>query len=89
MLALTAPMTAEWIANRLGEFSRHNGRFSACCPAHEDKNPSLSISDGNNGKILVHCHAGCDQETVVAALKTLRLWPEPEAKPKLLIVVEK
>lgn len=82
MLALTAPMTAEWIANGLGEFSSHNGHFNARCPAHEDRSPSLTISNGDNGKILVHCHAGCDQETVIAALKIRRLWPQPESKIK-------
>jgi hypothetical protein len=39
--------------------------------------PSLSISDAPNGKILVHCHAGCDQHSVIAALKSLGLWDGP------------
>lgn len=69
MLALTALVTAETIADGLGAPSCHKGTFSARCPAHEDSTPSLSISDGNNGKILVHCHAGCDQATVIAALR--------------------
>lgn len=41
----------------------------ARCPAHDDRTPSLSISDGRDGKLLVHCHAGCSQEAVWAALK--------------------
>src|SRR5258707_6844546 len=40
----------------------------ACCPAHDDQNPSLSISLGQKGKILVHCHAGCSAEEVVQVL---------------------
>jgi putative DNA primase/helicase len=34
----------------------------ARCPAHNDPDPSLSIRDGDNGKLLVRCHAGCDQK---------------------------
>ena len=50
------------------------GRWSgtggeARCPAHEDKTPSLSIRDGDDGKLLTCCHAGCPPETVWAALQ--------------------
>jgi putative DNA primase/helicase len=40
----------------------------ALCPAHDDKNPSLSITEGDDGKILVHCHHGCTAEEIAAAL---------------------
>ena len=36
--------------------------------------PSLSISAGNDGKVLVRCHAGCDQRIVIAALQARGLW---------------
>ena len=42
---------------------------SARCPAHEDHDPSLSVHDGPGGKLLVRCHAGCDQLAVWSALK--------------------
>jgi 5S rRNA maturation endonuclease (ribonuclease M5) len=45
----------------------------AKCPAHEDSNPSLSIRE-DGGKILLHCHAGCAQRDVIAALKARGLW---------------
>lgn len=45
----------------------------APCPAHTDKNPSLSIKE-ENGKILVYCHAGCTQQAVLAALNNMELW---------------
>ena len=48
-------------------------KFSACCPAHPDRSPSLSVSD-KNGKILVHCFAGCSQESVIGALRDMGLW---------------
>ena len=45
-----------------------NGRqYTAHCPAHDDKNPSLSINK-KDGKILLHCHAGCPKENILAAI---------------------
>ena len=38
------------------------------CPAHDDNNPSLSISEAADGKVLLHCHAGCDVDAIVEAL---------------------
>jgi hypothetical protein len=40
----------------------------AKCPAHEDNNPSLSIGEGNDGRTLLHCHAGCTAEAICAAV---------------------
>lgn len=45
-----------------------NGQYLACCPAHEDKTPSLSIKAGDDGRILVHCFAECPVEEVLAAV---------------------
>jgi hypothetical protein len=45
------------------------GRYGmARCPAHKDRTPSLSVSE-RDGKVLIHCHAGCSQEDVWQALK--------------------
>jgi hypothetical protein len=56
---------------------RQSGRgWIACCPAHDDRRPSLSIRDGDNGKLPVHCHAGCGQEDVIAAPRARGLWRE-------------
>ena len=52
---------------------RGDHKFSACCPAHDDRNPSFSVSD-INGKILVKCWAGCTQEEVIGALRDRGLW---------------
>jgi hypothetical protein len=38
------------------------------CPAHDDSTASLSISEGADGRILIHCFAGCTPEAVCAAL---------------------
>ena len=42
--------------------------WEAHCPAHSDGNASLSVSEGNDGRILVHCHAGCSAGSIVGAL---------------------
>ncbi len=42
--------------------------WSARCPAHEDRQASLSIAEGNDGRVLLKCHAGCDHKKIVAAL---------------------
>jgi len=46
----------------------------ARCPSHPDKTPSLSVADAD-GKVLVHCHACCSQQKVIAALRQRGLWP--------------
>ena len=43
--------------------------WKVCCPAHKDQRPSLSVSDGSDGRTLIHCHAGCTPEAVCAAAR--------------------
>lgn len=42
--------------------------WSARCPAHEDRHASLSVGEGDDGRALVRCHAGCDVRDICAAL---------------------
>jgi len=42
--------------------------WTAQCPAHFDTTPSLSINVGDDGRVLLHCHSGCSQERVCAAM---------------------
>jgi len=66
-------MRAEIIAKALGGYK--TGRsWMARCPAHDDSTPSLSISTGDNGSVLVYCHGLCDQSHVIAALRSRGLW---------------
>ena len=58
----TARMICE---SRGGRWSGTKGM--ACCPAHEDRTPSLGVTLGRQA-ILFHCFAGCDQHSVLAAL---------------------
>lgn len=51
---------------RLHRIRRSGACWMALCPAHSDKNPSLSIRE-DNGRILLHCFAGCSAEAICAA----------------------
>lgn len=42
--------------------------WRARCPAHDDRQPSLSISEGADGRVLLHCHAGCSTESICQSL---------------------
>ena len=44
------------------------------CPAHDDEHPSLSVSE-EDGMVLIKCHAGCPQDSVIEALRVRNLWP--------------
>lgn len=75
-------ITANYIVSQL------DGRNGMCrCPAHDDKKPSLSVSD-LHGVLLVKCHAGCSQESVISALKARKLWPTAKSSPSQQLGVE-
>jgi hypothetical protein len=42
--------------------------WTALCPAHDDNLNSLSVAEGDDGRVLLFCHAGCSLNEVVAAL---------------------
>jgi hypothetical protein len=84
-------MTAEGIAKALGG-SRTGAGLMARCPAHDDREPSLSIRQGEGDKALVRCHAGCAATFLRkvgievtfgregrARTRTIRLTAEPES----------
>lgn len=57
-------------------------RWNAKCPSHEDRSPSLTIRSEADGRILVHCFAGCSPIDVMGALGLAMtdLFPEPLTK---------
>ena len=66
---------AERIARVLDKGRRSGDSWVACCPAHDDAIPSLSVTDNpDGGAPLVHCHAGCSQDAVLGELKARGLW---------------
>lgn len=67
----TSPAAA--LAQALGG-RKAGATWIARCPVHHDRNPSLSIAAARDGKVLVRCHAGCDQRDVITALKARGVW---------------
>jgi hypothetical protein len=73
-------MDTETIAKALGNAKQVNGNWLASCPVaghgrgNGDRNPSLSIKE-DNGKLLFHCHGGCDQHSVFDAVRERNLLP--------------
>jgi hypothetical protein len=64
--------------SNLDKFKRVKANeYVACCPAHDDNSPSLSITEASD-KILVHCFSGCSQEEVLDALKARGMWTEKD-----------
>lgn len=53
---------------KLKRVKQSGDKWLACCPAHNDRNPSLAVSEGKDGRVLLHCHAGCKYEAIVSAL---------------------
>ncbi|MGO8683065.1 MAG: AAA family ATPase [Thermoleophilia bacterium] len=43
-------------------------KWMACCPAHDDREPSLSVAVGENGGIVLHDHAGCETDDILAKI---------------------
>jgi hypothetical protein len=68
-------MQAEQIAQALGNARKVNGQWMASCPVSShgqgngDKNPSLCVSETDEGKPLFKCFSGCSQESVFNAVK--------------------
>lgn len=74
-------MSVESLLQKLDKVKpRGPGKWSACCPAHDDKWPSLSVRELEDGRVLVHCFAGCSAVEVVQAvgLNLTDLFPEQE-----------
>jgi putative DNA primase/helicase len=68
-------LSAGEIAAALGGATHNGGGWLTCCCCHEDKRPSLSLRDGDDGKLLVRCFAGCDPRDVLAELRQRGLLP--------------
>lgn len=61
-------MRIDEILAKFPDAKRNGQGWKAKCPAHEDSNPSLSISEGDNGATLLKCHAGCQTDAVCRAV---------------------
>lgn len=63
---MSAPV--ELVLSRLDGVKKAGRGWIARCPAHEDRRASLSIGEGDDGRALVHCFAGCAAADVMAAV---------------------
>ena len=71
------------IESKTGKVAKKSGSgYSCCCPAHDDTNPSLSISEAEDSKILIKCFTGCTPEEICASLgiSIADLFPEKLSK---------
>ena len=53
---------------RLKGVTKSGDGYLALCPAHDDHNPSLSVTPGKNGRPVLFCHAGCSYDAIIAAI---------------------
>jgi hypothetical protein len=85
--------STEHIAKALGNAKQVNGNWLASCPVaghgrgNGDKNPSLSIKE-DNGKLLFHCHGGCDQHSVFDAVRERNLLPAMQRQEYSLALIK-
>lgn len=59
------------VADFLARFDRvkaTGGQHLVCCPAHPDKTPSLAVKEGDDGAVLLKCHAGCSTDQILASM---------------------
>ena len=70
------------LLNSLDKVSQRGDQYTACCPAHDDKNPSLAVTVKDN-KILLKCWSGCTTQDITGALglKVSDLFTESTLSP--------
>lgn len=65
---MTPDSPIELVLQRLPGAIKNGRGWKAKCPAHEDQHPSLKLDVGEDGTVLVHCHAGCQTIDVLAKI---------------------
>ena len=68
LLTMATRANVNEILSRLRKVRRTGAGWTALCAAHDDREPSLSINEGDDGRILLYCHAGCPTESVLTTL---------------------
>ena len=56
------------LLERLDVKHRDGPKAEAICPAHDDSSPSLSVTRGDDGQVLIHCHVGCSVNDITTAV---------------------
>ncbi|MCD8117367.1 MAG: AAA family ATPase [Oscillospiraceae bacterium] len=77
-------MKIEDLLSHLSDVRRCGEGYMARCPAHDDRHQSLSVSPGEEGRVLIKCHAGCSVTAVMSAmgLRLADLFPDRELAPR-------
>lgn len=83
-------MTAGAFAELLQARPAGAQRWQARCPAHEDRSPSLSIREGQDGRVLIHCFAGCTHTAILEklGLAPVNLFAGPPPSPAQLAMLQ-
>ncbi len=66
MFATVDPITE--VVSKLENVKRSGAGFVARCPAHDDRHASLSVNKGDDGRVLLHCHAGCNVGAILSKI---------------------
>ena len=61
-------MSLQDVLSKLSKVRGRKDAWTACCPAHEDKSPSLAIKQLEDGCILLHCFGGCSVHDVLGSI---------------------
>ncbi len=83
--APTGSACLEKVLSRLDKVKQGRAdRWTACCPAHDDKTPSLAITEAGDGTVLLRCWAGCTAAEIVTAigLELRDLFPGNDQRPQ-------
>jgi energy-coupling factor transporter ATP-binding protein EcfA2 len=67
MTSISAPVQS--VLDKLKDIKPQGGGWQAKCPAHDDNQASLSINQGDDGRALLRCHAGCGIDQICSALE--------------------
>lgn len=75
--------------SRLEGVKKSGRGFIALCPAHSDTNASLSVGEGADGRLLLHCHAGCEFEDIMGKIDDSPAVKVNKPKPNAPCVVSR
>ena len=57
------------VLSKLGPVRKNGSGYMATCPSHDDATASLSLSEGDDGRVLLCCQAGCESDDILARLE--------------------
>lgn len=85
MIAATRPL--DLVLDRLRGVKENGQGWKACCPVHDDHTPSLHVRLGEDGRVLIHCKAGCAIDAITAklGLTMADLFPPKEQQGRRIV----